>query len=74
MLITPYLHVSMPHVEKLADFLVQLPPIFPLTSLGTIQSGLACSAVLELEIRRCFGLADDAAPERHDCWSEGSVI
>jgi hypothetical protein len=30
---------------------VLLPPIFPLTSLGTIQCGLACSAVLELEIR-----------------------
>jgi hypothetical protein len=58
----------MPHVEKLADLLV-LPPIFPLTSLGTIQGGLAYSAVLELEIWRCSDLADDAAPE-HDCaWS-----
>jgi hypothetical protein len=26
----------MPHVEKLADLLVLLLPIFPLTSLGTI--------------------------------------
>jgi hypothetical protein len=66
---TPHLHVSMPHVEELADFLV-LPPILPLTSLGTIQGGLAYSAVLELEIRRFFGSADDAAPEGHDCcWS-----
>ena len=63
---TPHLHVSMPDVEKLADFLVLLPPIFPLTSLGTIQGGLAYSAVLELEIWRCYGSTDDAAPE-HDC-------
>jgi hypothetical protein len=62
----PHLHVSMPHVEKLADFLVLLLPIFSLTSLGTIQGGLALSAVLELEIRRCHGSTDDAAPE-HDC-------
>ena len=47
----PHLHVSMPHVEMLADLLVLLPPIYLLTSLGTIQGGLACSAVLELEIR-----------------------
>jgi hypothetical protein len=40
----------MPHVEKLADLLVLLLPIFPLTSLGTIQSGLALSAVLEQDI------------------------
>jgi hypothetical protein len=53
----------MPHVEKLADLLVLLPPICPLTSLGTIQCGLACSAVLQLEIRRFFGCADDAVPE-----------
>jgi hypothetical protein len=33
---SPHLHVSMPHVEKLADLLVLLLPIFPLTSLGTI--------------------------------------
>jgi hypothetical protein len=39
--ITPHLHISMPHVEKLADFLVLLPPILPLTILGTIQGGLA---------------------------------
>jgi hypothetical protein len=65
MIIIPHLHVSMSHVEKLADFLVLLPPIFPLTSLGTIQGGLACSAVLKLEIQRCFGFTDDAAPE-HD--------
>jgi hypothetical protein len=44
--IAPHLHVSMPHVETLADVLVLLPPI-----LGTIQGGLTCSAVLELEIR-----------------------
>jgi hypothetical protein len=63
----PHLHVSMTHIEKLADLFVLalLPPIFPLTSLGTIQSGLACSAVLELEIRQFFGCADDATPE-HD--------
>jgi hypothetical protein len=58
---SPHLPVSMPHVEKLADFLVLLLlPIDPLTSLGTIQGGLACSAVLELEIRRCYGVTDDA--------------
>jgi hypothetical protein len=63
----------MPHVEKLADLLVlPLLPIDPLTSLGTIQCGLAYTAVLlELEIRRCSGFADDAAPE-HDCDWESS--
>jgi hypothetical protein len=66
MLITPHLHVSMPHVEKLADFLVMLPPIFPLVSLGTAQGGLAYSVELELEILRCYGSADDAAPEHDD--------
>jgi hypothetical protein len=55
------LQVSMPHVEKLADFLVLILPIIPLASLGTIQSGLAFSAVLELKIRRCSSFADDAA-------------
>jgi hypothetical protein len=52
------LQVSMPHVEKLKDLLVLLlPPIFPLTSLGTIQGGLACIAVLEQDILRCYGSA-----------------
>ena len=65
-----YLPVSMSHVEKLADFLVVLLPIFPLTSLGTIQGGLALSTVLlELEIRRCYGFADDATPEHDYCLS-----
>jgi hypothetical protein len=41
----------MPHVEKLANFLVLILAIFPLTKPGTIQGGLASSAVLELEIR-----------------------
>jgi hypothetical protein len=67
----------MPHVEKLADLLVLLPPIYLLTSRGTIQGGLAYRAVLELEIRRLVGSTDDAAPE-HDCcwrdWSEDGVI
>jgi hypothetical protein len=35
----------MPHVEKLANVLVLFSPIFPLTILGTIQGGLAHSAV-----------------------------
>jgi hypothetical protein len=43
MLITPNLHVSMSHVEKLADLLVLLPPIFPLMNLGKIQGGLTYS-------------------------------
>ncbi len=60
-----HLHGSMSHVEKLADFLVVLLPIVPLTSLGTIQGGLAASAVLEFEIWRRFDSADDAAL-RHD--------
>jgi hypothetical protein len=39
----------MPHAKELADLLVLLLlPIDPLTSLGTIQGGLASSAVLEL--------------------------
>jgi hypothetical protein len=49
-------HIFVPHVEKLADFLVLLLPIFPLTSLGTIHGGLLCSAVLELNIQRCIDL------------------
>jgi hypothetical protein len=65
---TPHLHVSMPHVEKLADLPVLLHPIFPLTSLGTIQGGLAYRTVLELEIRRRFGSADIVAPEHDCCW------
>jgi hypothetical protein len=64
--ITTHLHVSMPHIEKLADLLMLLP-IFPLTSPGTIQGGLACCAVLELEIQRFYGSAGDAAVG-HDCW------
>jgi hypothetical protein len=48
MFITPELHVSVPHVEMLADVLMLLLPIFPLTSPGPIQSGLATTAVLEL--------------------------
>jgi hypothetical protein len=73
----PHLHVSMPHVEKLADLLVLLPPILSLTSFGTIQGGLACSAELELEIWRCLGSTDDAAPEHDYCqrdWSDGGVL
>jgi hypothetical protein len=49
---TLHLLVSLPHVEKPTDPLVLLPTIFPLTSLKTIQGGLAYSAVLELEIQR----------------------
>jgi hypothetical protein len=60
----------MTHVEKLADLLVLLLPIFPLTSFGAIQGGPAYSAVLELEIRRLFGSTDNAAPEHDSFWSE----
>jgi hypothetical protein len=57
-----------PHVEKLADLPVLLPPIYLLTSLGTIHSGMALSAVLELDILRFYGSADDAAlGHGHDC-------
>jgi hypothetical protein len=60
----------MSHGKKLADLSVLLLlPIFPLTSLGTIQGRLTLSTVqLELEIRRCYGFADDAAPEHDYCW------
>jgi hypothetical protein len=61
----------MPHVEKLADFLVLLLPIFLLTSLGTIRGGLALSAVHKLEIRRCSGFTVSAAPEHDCCWGGG---
>jgi hypothetical protein len=71
---TPHLYVSMPHVEKLADLFVLLPPIFPLTSLGTIQGGLACCAVLELEIWRCFGSAGNADHGHDCCWSGARVV
>jgi hypothetical protein len=73
---SPQLHVSMPHVEKLADFLVLLLPIFLLTSPGAIQSGLASTAVLDHDIRRCYSATDDAALG-HDCCilelSEGNM-
>jgi hypothetical protein len=60
----------MPHTEKLADFLVLLLPIFPLTSLGTIHGGLARRAVLELEIwRRCSSMLQLSRMER----SEGTL-
>jgi hypothetical protein len=68
-----YLPVSMSHVEKLADFLVVLLPIFPLTSLGTIQGGLASSAVQKLELRRRHGTTYDAAL-RHDCCLSGVSV
>jgi hypothetical protein len=65
----PHLHVAMPFAEKLADFLVLLLPIFALTILGTIEGGLAYSAVLELEIRRCYSITDRAAlGHGHDVW------
>jgi hypothetical protein len=51
----------MPHVETLADFPVLILPIFPLTSPGAVQGRLALIAVLELELRRCYNAADDAA-------------
>jgi hypothetical protein len=72
------LHVSTPHVEMVADFLVLLLPIFLLTSPGAIQGGLAHNAVLKLDILRFSGFAGDAAPEHghgHDCcWSEVTVV
>jgi hypothetical protein len=70
------LHVSVPHVEKLAYFLVLLLlPIFPLTSLGTVlQGGLATSAVLELKLRRRFGSAEDAAVGHDCCWSRMGAV
>ena len=71
---SPHLHVSMPHIEMLADSLVLLLPIFPLTSLGTIHGGLALRAVLELELRRCHGSADDAALRHDYCWRRVRVI
>jgi hypothetical protein len=49
--VSPHLHASMPHVEKLADVPVLLPPIYLLTSMGTIHGGMALSAVLERDIR-----------------------
>jgi hypothetical protein len=70
----PYLHVSMSHVEKLADLLVLLLPIFPLTSPGTIHSGLARSTVLEHDIRRCYSVAYDAALRHDCCWSRVRVV
>jgi hypothetical protein len=72
---SPHLQVSMPHVEKLADLpVLLLPPIFPLTSLGTIQGGLALSAILELDIRRCYDATDVAALGHDCCWSGVRVL
>jgi hypothetical protein len=67
--VIPDLPISMPHVEKLADLFVLLLPIFPLTGPGTVHGGLASSAVLDLEIRRCYGATDDAALGHDCCWS-----
>jgi hypothetical protein len=64
----------MPHVEQLADFLVLLLPILLLTSLGTIQGGLAYITVLELEMGRCFYLADDVATPKHGCCWSGLLL
>jgi hypothetical protein len=66
----------MPHVEKLADLLVLRLPIYLHTSLGTIHGGLALSAVVELDIRRCYSFADDATKTLgHDCcWSGVSGV
>jgi hypothetical protein len=72
--VMPHLHVSVTHVEKLADMFVLLPPIFPLTSCGTIQGRLAHSAVLELEIRRCLCSADNAALGHDCCWIQVGVV
>jgi hypothetical protein len=52
--------VSMPHVET-RRFACAAASIDPLTSPGTIQSGLASIAVPELEIWRSFGKTGDAA-------------
>jgi hypothetical protein len=67
--VSSHLHVSMLHVEKLADLLMLLLPIYPLTSHGTVHGGLASSAVLESEIRRRYGAADDAALRHECCWN-----
>jgi hypothetical protein len=64
---SPHLHVSVTDVDKLADLLVLLLPIFLLTSPGTIQGGLASRAVLEPVIWRCYGLAVDAAHGHDSC-------
>jgi hypothetical protein len=74
--VSPHLPASMPHVEKLADLLVlPLLPIDPLTSPGTIHGGLACSTVLELEIRRSYDATYDAAlVHDHCCWSRVTVV
>jgi hypothetical protein len=74
MVLSPYLHVSMPHVEKLADFLVLLLPIYPLTSPGTVHGGLACIAVLEHDIQRCFYSTYDAALGHHCCPSREECV
>jgi hypothetical protein len=70
MTVSPHLPVSVPYVEKLADlFVLMLFPIDPLTSLGTVQGGLAQSAVLEHDIWRCNGATDDAALGHDFCLS-----
>jgi hypothetical protein len=58
MVVGPYLPLSMPHVEKLADFLVLILPIFLPTSPGTIQSGLASE-------QRSTGAGDPAMQRRY---------
>jgi hypothetical protein len=62
-----HLHASVSHVEKVADFLVPRPPIFLLTSRGTIHGGVAFIAVPDMGTRRCYGVAHDAAARGHDC-------
>ena len=71
---TPELHISMPHVEKLADLPVLLLPINPLTSTGAIKGKLASIAVLEHDIQRRYGATDDAALGHDYCRSRVEVM
>jgi hypothetical protein len=71
MLITPYLHISMPHV-KAPDF-AAAASIDPLTIPGTIHGGLASIAVQRGD-PAYYGTTDDAAlGHGHDFREEGGT-
>jgi hypothetical protein len=61
---SPHLHVSMPTLEKLADFLVSTSNLSSDKPWNNTEySGLVSSAVLELN-QRYYSTTDDAALER----------
>jgi hypothetical protein len=62
MLDTTHLHGPLANVEKLADFLAVLFPMFLLTDPGAVHGGSACTAAKDWDIFRWCSLAVQADP------------